>query len=436
MSTTSATSTTNPAPAAPADVPGPQPYDLVLKGGHVIDPANGVDGVRDVAIAGKTIARVAENIDVARASRVVDVSGLYVTPGLIDIHVHVYPHYGPGGPGFQASVIADAHSFRAGVTTFVDAGTAGAAHFEDFLARYVTRARTRVLAFVNIAAGSMGDAEQDPGQFDVERAAAVAAEHPDVVVGIKTAHYWTRQPWDDVHTPWASVDAAVAAGERCAKPVMVDFWPRPPERSYSDLILKHMRPGDIHTHVFAQQFPILTEEGPQRRDPRVQDHMWQARERGVHFDLGHGGGSFWFRNALPALQQGFPPDSISTDLHLGSVNAAVLNTLHVAAKCLAMGLPLQEVIYRSTVTPARAIRRPDLGTLSVGAEADVAVLRHLDVPRSYIDCGRARFDGQGALECALTVRAGQIVWDPTGRSMPLWTEAPERYWRVPSLQGA
>ena len=124
--------------------------------------------------------------------------------------------------------------------------------------------------------------------------------------------------------------------------------------------------------------------------------MWKARERGVLFDLGHGGGSFWFRNAVPALREGFPPDSISTDLHMGSVNAAVLNTLHTASKCLAMGMPLQEVIYRTTVTPARAIRRPELGTLSEGAEADVAVLRLLPGPASYIDCGRARLDGRGA----------------------------------------
>jgi dihydroorotase len=410
-------------------------FDLLLKGGHVIDPANGRDGPMDVAIAGDKIARVAPNIDVGPGARVVDVSGLYVTPGLIDIHVHVYPHWGSDGPKWQASVIPDAHSFRAGVTTFVDAGTSGATHFEDFRTRFVEKSRTRVLAFVNITADGMGDDEQDPSQFDAKRAADCVRAHPDVAVGIKTAHYWTRRPWDDVHTPWASVDKAVEAGTLCDRPVMVDFWPRPPERSYPDLILKHMRPGDIHTHVFAQQFPILTEEGPSRRNPRVADHMWRARERGVHFDLGHGGGSFWFRNAVPALQQGWPPDSISTDLHMGSVNAAVLNTLHTAAKVLAMGMPLQEVIYRCTVTPAREIRRPDLGTLSEGAEADVAVLRHLDVPQSYIDCGRARLDGQGKLECALTVRAGRIVWDPAGLSMPQWEEAPERYWRVPSLQG-
>lgn len=414
-------------------------YDLLLKGGHVIDPANNLDGPADVAIADKKIARVAPRgpsggwtIPASEAKQVVDVSGLYVTPGLIDIHVHVYPHWGDFGPKWQASVIPDAHSFRAGVTTFVDAGTSGADHFEHFKTTFVDTSRTRVLAFVNIAHAGMGDDEQDPAQFDAKKAADTVAAHPDVCVGIKTAHYWTRQPWDDVHTPWASVDKAVEAGTLCDKPVMVDFWPRPPERPYPDLILKHMRPGDIHTHVFAQQFPILTAEGPDRKDPQVAEHMWAARERGVYFDLGHGGGSFWFRTALPALKNGFPPDSISTDLHMGSVNAAVLNTLHTASKCLAMGMPLPEVIYRCTVTPAREIRRPDLGTLSVGAEADVAVLRHLDQPQSYIDCGRARFDGQGKLECAITVRAGQIVWDPTGLSMPRWEEKTDpRYWYPP-----
>jgi dihydroorotase len=238
-----------------------------------------------------------------------------------------------------------------------------------------------------------------------------------------------------VHTPWASVDSAVEAGSLIDKPVMVDFWPRPPERPYPDLILKHMRPGDIHTHVFAQQFPVLTEEGPGRKAPKVADHMWAARGRGVLFDLGHGGGSFWFRNAVPAFQDGFVPDSFSTDLHMGSVNAAVLNTLWTASKMMAMGVPLQETIYRCTVTPAKAIRRPDLGTLSAGAEADVAVLRKLDGPYSYTDCGRARLNGQGKLECAMTLRAGQVVWDPTGLSMPAWEQAPERYWRVPALQG-
>jgi dihydroorotase len=149
----------------------------------------------------------------------------------------------------------------------------------------------------------------------------------------------------------------------------------------------------VHTHVFAQQFPIVQGEVVQF------EHL-----------------------------------CISTDLHLSSLNGAALNTLHTISKCIAMGMPLREAIHRSTVTPARAIRRPELGTLSEGAEADIAVLRWDDRPRSYADCGSARLEGAGGLECAMTLRAGRIAWDPTGLSMPTWTDAPSAYWQVPSLQ--
>jgi dihydroorotase len=402
-------------------------YDLVLRNAHVIDPANNRDGVMDVAVHDGRIARVAENIrDPAHQS--VDLAGLYVTPGLIDMHVHVYPYRGGAGPTWQQSIVPDAHSFRSGVTTFVDAGTSGADHFADFRQSWIDRSATRVLAYLNIAAGSMGDAEQDPAQFDITRAVQTLEANSDVIVGFKTAHYWTRQAWDAVHRPWASVDAAVEAGERAGRPVMVDFWPRPPERPYADLILEHMRPGDVHTHVFAQQFPIVQQDGA------LYDYLRKARERGVLFDLGHGGASFWFRNAVPALEAGFPPDSISTDLHLSSLNGAALDTLHCVSKCIAMGMPLQEAIFRTTVTPARALRRAELGTLSEGAEADVAVLRWVDRPRSFADCGHARLEGRGELECAMTLRAGRIVWVPGGLSMPAWRDAPPAYWQVPALQ--
>jgi dihydroorotase len=409
-------------------LPDPARYDLLLRGGHVIDPANGRDAVMDVAIRGDRIARVASNI-AEPAEQTLDLADVYVTPGLIDIHVHVYPFRGSSaGPTWQSSIVPDAHFFRAGVTTCVDAGTAGADHIRDFKERWIDRSQTRVLAWLNIAGGSMGEAEQNPAEFDAGRAADVVASYPEVIVGIKTAHYWTRDPWDDVHQPWSSVDAAVAAGERAGCPVMVDFWPRPPERSYADLLLEHLRPGDIHTHVFAQQFPIVRPQGG------LYDHLWQARERGVLFDLGHGGASFWFRNAVPALAAGFPPDSISTDLHLSSLNGAALDTLHTVSKCIAMGMSLQEAIFRTTVTPARAMRRPELGTLSEGQEADVAVLRWVDRPRGYADCGHARLDGSGELQCLLTIRAGRVVWNPSGLGMPAWPEAPPAYWRVPALQ--
>jgi dihydroorotase len=204
---------------------------------------------------------------------------------------------------------------------------------------------------------------------------------------------------------------------------MFDFWPRP-ERPYPDLLLKKMRPGDIHTHVFAQQFPILDDQ----QKPNA--FLFEARERGVIFDVGHGAASFWFRQAAPAMHNGFFPDTISTDLHTGSANGPVRDMITTMNKMLNLGMPLTEVIARSTTAPARAIGRPELGTLSVGAEADVAVLQHQEGTFRFVDCGRARLTGSQRLQCLMTVRAGSIVYDPTGLSMPEWREAPEPYWTI------
>jgi dihydroorotase len=406
-----------------------KPFDLLLEGGHVIDPANDIDGKMSVGIKGKEIARVAPDIPASEATSVVDVSGHYITPGILDIHTHVYT-FAPTTGYYVLSVNADAHLFAAGVTTTVDAGTTGWRDFPDFKERCIDKARTRLLAYINIASGGMVNSatEQDPNEMNPKIAAAVADAYPDVIVGIKAAHYWTNKPWDAEHPPWASVENAVEAGELCGKPVMVDFWPRPPERPYPDLLLKKLRPGDIHTHVFARQFPIVDQDG------KVYDYLFQARDKGIIFDLGHGAGSFWFRNGVPALKNGFPPDSISTDLHMGNINGPVVSMLNTMSKCLSMGMPLQEVIMRSTVTPAREIGHPELGTLSVGAEADVAVLKHLEGMFGFADCGKAKMIGKEKLECAMTVRAGRIVYDPTGLSMPEWENAPEPYWEIPGLQ--
>jgi dihydroorotase len=246
-------------------------------------------------------------------------------------------------------------------------------------------------------------------------------------LGIKTAHYWTDKPWDEAHKPWLSVDRALEAAELCGKPVMVDFWPRLPERPYPDLILKKLRKGDIHTHVFAQQFPIINVMG------KVSGFMFEARERGVIFDLGHGAASFWFRNAVPAYQNGFPPDTISTDLHMANIQGSVLSMLNTMNKFLNIGMPLEELIRRSTALPAKVIGRPELGTLSVGSEADVAVFQRLEGSFGFIDCGKARMAGTQKLECRLTLRAGQIVYDPGGMSMPDWEHAPAPYWVNPTL---
>ena len=400
-------------------------YDFLLKGGQVIDPANDIDVPLDVAVSGDRIAQVAPDIPSARAARTIDVSGLYVTPGLIDIHVHVYHTREPE----TLSIIADHHTFRSGVTTVVDTGTAGARHFLHFKRTVIDRWKTRIFAFINIVqSGMLGPFEQDVAEMDPALAASVALAYPDDCVGIKTAHYWVSAPFDEAHPPWAAVDRALEASDICKKPLMVDFWHRE-GRTYQEL-LKKMQPGDIHTHVYAQQFPILDAEN------KPADFMFEARERGIIFDLGHGAGSFWFRQAIPAFKGGFAPDSISTDLHIGNVNGAVHDMLNTMSKLLCMGMSLNEVIARSTCAPAREIGHPELGALSIGAEADIAVLREERGDFGYVDCGYARMMGDRKLSCEMTVRAGEIVYDLNGRSKPHWEDAPPDYWQIRYPTGA
>ena len=402
-----------------------QTYNLLLKGGHVIDPKNNYDGIGDVAITGNTIAAVGPDINPALAAKVVDVAGHIVTPGILDIHVHVYHTRAPEGDPEGLSIDADAHSFRSGVTTMVDTGTAGGRQMRHFKTSVIDRAKTRIFAYVNIVnQGMLGDFEQDPRNFDAELAAATVEMFPEICIGIKTAHYWTVHPWDELHTPWAAVDQSIKAAELCGRHVMYDFWPRLPERSYEALILKKARPGDIHTHVFAQQFPIIDENG------KIYPHMLEARKRGVIFDLGHGAASFWYRNGARAIAQGFWPDSISTDLHRHSMNTTVVDMQTTMNKVLAMGIPLADVIKLSTTNPANEIGHPELGHLSVGACADVAVFQLHTGQFSFIDCGRAKIHGDKKLECMLTVRNGAIVYDITGLSAPDWEQAPEAYWGI------
>ena len=410
-------------------------YDLLLKGGHVIDPASRIDAIMDVAVSEGRIAAVESNIPASEAGKVVDVAGLYVTPGLVDIHVHV----GNGGapldwfaPNARAHIppfgIPADLFLTYGVTTVVDAGSSGADTFLRLKQAVIDHSRVRVLAFLNIVADGMnGGLEQDVDQMDVQRCVATIKEYRDYIVGVKTAHFWTVGPWDELHRPWVAVDRAEACGQAAGLPVMFDFFPRPPLRSYDELILSKMRPGDIHTHVFAQQFPILLENG------KVNPILFEARKRGVIFDVGHGASSFWFRNAVPAVEQGFLPDSISTDAHLLSLIGPAVNMVNVMSKFLAMGVPLEEVIRRSTWNPAREINRPDLGTLSKGRAADIAVLEVLHGKFGYTDDGFARMNGNVQLISRMTIVGGRILYDPTGLSMVEWTKARKQYFTSPKL---
>jgi len=385
------------------------PYDLLLKGGHVIDGKNKISAVRDVAIAGGKIAAVAADIPAAQAAKTVDVSGLYVAPGLVDIHVHVYAGTGRRGAYCgDNSVYPDGFTFRSGVTTVADAGSSGWSNFPDFKDRVIDRARTRVLAFLNIVGKGMcgGPIEQNLADMDAKATAEQALRYKDIVIGVKTAHYAGPE--------WTPVERAVEAGTIARIPVMVDFGTFRPERPFQDLVLKKLRPGDIYTHTYLGWVPMLDDEG------RVLPYLFEARKRGVIFDVGHGGGSFLFRQAVPAMRQGFGPDSISTDLHIGSMNAGMKDMLNVMSKFLNMGMPLDEVILRSTWTPAREIQREELGNLSPGAPGDVAVLRVEQGNFGFVDTFGARMKGTQKLICELTVRDGRVVYDLNGITREDW----------------
>ncbi|MCX6625935.1 MAG: amidohydrolase/deacetylase family metallohydrolase, partial [Acidobacteria bacterium] len=370
-------------------------YDLLLKGGHVIDPKNGISRVLDVAIAGGKIARVAPDIGPGDATRVADVAGLYVTPGLIDIHAHVYAGTGLRSLTGDSSVYPDGSGFRSGVTTMVDAGSSGWSNFPDFRQRVIDRAQTRVLALLNISGVGMAPkGENDPGDMDAAKAAKMARAHPDIIVGFKIAHYLLPD--------WRNVDHALDAARQTNLPLMVDFGMPSGPRNISTLLLEKLRPGDIYTHCYSNYRKEMADDG------KLNPALFAARKRGVIFDLGHGGGSFYWTVAVPAFEQKFFPDSISTDLHTGSMNAGMKDMANVMSKVLSLGVPLDEVVRMSTWNPAREIKRPELGNLDVGTVADIAVLAMERGRFGFQDSAGGRRMGDRKIVAELTIRNGAV----------------------------
>jgi dihydroorotase len=391
-------------------------YDLLLKNGHVIDGKNKLSAIRDVAIKDGKIAAVAAKIDPAQALKTVDVSGLYVTPGLIDIHTHVYA--GTGEKNSYAgdnSLYPDGFTFRAGVTTVADAGSSGWRNFEDFKNRVIDRSKTRVLAFLNIVGHGMRGVkyEQDLNDMDGKPTGEMALKYKGVVVGVKSAHFTGPE--------WKPYEQAVAAGNMANIPVMIDYGSNKPERPLYDLLTKVLRPGDIYTHMYSGL------RGEQGESGGPSQAMIEGRKRGVIFDVGHGGGSFLWRLAVPMMKAGFIPDSISTDLHIGSMNAGMKDMLNVMDKFLAMGMPVDSVVLRSTWNPAREIKHEELGNLSVGAPADIAVLRLQTGKFGFVDMYGAKLNGTRKLVCEMTVRNGKVVYDLNGMTRETWDKLPAGY---------
>ena len=402
--------------SAHAQTPAQPAYDLLLRGGHVIDAKNGVSAIRDVAIKDGAIAAVAPHIDPASAFKSVDVSGMYVTPGLVDMHVHVY-----AGTGERASwagdlsVYPDGFTLRNGVTTVADAGSSGWRNFPDFKDRVIDRAKTRVLAFLNIVGNGMRGTrlENDVADMQAAPAAEMALRYKGLIAGFKTAHYAAGN--------WTAIERAVEAGNLAKLPIMVDYGTDRPERPLAELLTTKLRPGDIYTHCYSGVRHELDDAG------KVNPGMIAGRRRGVIFDVGHGGGSFAWRVAIPAIRQGFLPDSISSDLHVDSMNTGMKDILNVMDKFLAMGLSLEDVIARTTWNPAREIHHEELGHLTVGAPADVAVLSLQSGRFGFTDMYGAKLTANRKLVCEVTIRAGKVVFDLNGTTRPEWEQLPPNY---------
>jgi len=391
-----------------------QQIDLLLKGGHVIDAKNNRDAILDVAIHDGKIHQVGANLT-GNYFQTVDATGLIVVPGLIDIHSHNF--HGTQEDAYLSnsfsSLPPDGFTFRAGVTTIVDVGGAGWRNFKTFKKQTIDRAKTRVLSFLNIVGAGMagGAIEQNLADMDAKLTAMEAKAYPDHVVGIKVAHYYGPE--------WTPVEKAVEAGTIADIPVMVDFGGYETPLSIKTLFFDKLRPGDIYTHTYAhvtRRIPIVDEQR------KLRPFVLEAQQRGIIFDVGHGGGSFLFDQAIPAIRQGLKPNSISSDLHTGSMNGGMKDMTNIMSKFLNMGMTIQEVVHASNWHPAQIIKRPELGNLDLGAGADVAILRVVEGDFGFIDVKGWRLKGDKKIICELTLRDGQVMWDLNGISRPTWEE--------------
>ncbi len=390
-----------------------QEYDILIKNGHVIDAKNGIDKVSDLAIKGGKIAELSNSIAASKAKKVIDANGLFVSPGLLDIHSHNFHGTEPNAylSNSYSALPPDGFSFEHGVTTIVDVGGAGWKNFRQFKDQVIDRSKTRVLSFLNIVGSGMkgGAIEQNLADMNPKLTSMVAKQFPEHIVGVKLAHY---SGFD-----WTPTERAVEAGKLANIPVMIDFGGSEPELSLETLFMEKLRPGDIFTHAFAHvngRTPIVNEGG------KVEDFAWAAQKRGIIFDVGHGGGSFRFDQAVPAMKQGFKPNTISTDLHTGSMNGGMKDIVNVMSKFLNMDMSVSEVLEATTWNAARAIKRDDLGHLSVGAVADVAILNLREGDFGFIDVTGKKLKGDKKLECELTIRDGKVVYDLNGLAADPW----------------
>jgi len=377
-------------------------YDLILQDGHVLDPSQKLDGVTDVAFSGGKVARIGPNLKADSDCDVRKVSGAIVSPGLIDLHTHVY--WG----GTWLGIDAEDFCRRSGVTTAVDTGSAGPGNFAGFRKHVIERSKVRILAYLHVSFAGIyafsrrvmvGESEEIRLLAPLD-AVEVANANRDIIVGIKV-RVGARASGRSGTVP---LDIALQVADEVGLPVMAHIDDPPP--TYEEVIAR-LRPGDVLTHTF-RPYP----NAPVTAQGTVKQAVIEARRRGVLFDIGHGKGSFAFKTARAMLANGFMPDTISSDVHQLCINGPAFDQVTTMSKFLCLGMPLVDVIAASTVNAAFALKRPDLGSLKPGSVGDATILRVKDGRFDYVDVVGEHLPGDRRIVSEGVVIGGQW-WHPT-----------------------